>query len=160
MAAKRGVVMAGTVLFAGSLLLVIGLVNIFQGMIALFSDERLAVTRRSFVIVNVTGWGWVLMISGLLLMAVGAGLLVAQTWARIVALVLVSLHAVTQIAWLGAYPVWSLLMIALDVVILFALTIRWSDVRERLGETGDAPWTGQQATTYSSSDRTTPPLQR
>ena len=135
MAAKGGAVMAGTAVFAGSLLLVVGLVNIFQGFIALFDDERLVLTRNNLIIVDVTAWGWFLLISGLILMAVGAGLLVAQTWARITAIIVVCLHAITQIGWLGAYPVWSLLMIALDVVILFALTVRWSDVRERLGDT-------------------------
>lgn len=155
-----GGVMAGTVVFAGSMLLVIGLVNIFQGFIALFSDDRVAMTRRNLVIVNVTGWGWTLTISGLLLMAVGAGLLVAQTWARITAIILVCVHAVTQIGWINAYPVWSLLMLALDVVILFALTVRWSDVRDRLGEAGEAGWGGEPAPDYSATERTTPPLQR
>jgi hypothetical protein len=161
MAERSGVVMAGTVVFAGALLLVVGLVNIFQGFIALFSDERLVLTRRNLIIVDVTGWGWFLTISGLLMLAVGAGLLVAQTWARIAAIVLVCLHAVTQIGWLGAYPVWSLLMIALDVLILFALTVKWSDVRERLGDTGEVGWDdGSAPLDTSATERTTPPLQR
>lgn len=160
MAEKSGAVMTGTVVFAGSLLLVVGLVNIFQGFIALFSDERLVLTRRNLVIVDVTGWGWFLTISGLLMMAVGAGLLVAQTWARITAIILVCLHAVTQIGWLGAYPVWAVLMIALDIVILFALTMRWSEVRDRLGETGEVGWGGEPAPDFTGTERTTPPLQR
>jgi hypothetical protein len=146
MAAKEGgTVMAGFVVFAGAMLLVTGLVNIFQGFVALFSDERLVMTRDKLVVVDVTGWGWTLLISGLLLIAVGAGLLATQTWARITAIVLVCLHAVTQIFWLGAYPVWSLLMIALDTIVLFALTARWADVRERLGGVGEAPWSDQEA---------------
>ena len=147
-------------LFAGTLLLVIGFVNIFQGFIALFDDERLVLTRNNLIFVDVTGWGWILLISGLILMAVGAGLLVAQTWARIAAIVLVCLHAVTQIGWLGAYPVWALLMIALDIFILFALTVRWSEVRERIGDTvrRHGPWEPEPG--YSATERTTPPLQR
>jgi hypothetical protein len=160
MAAKGGAVMTGTVVFAGSLLLVVGLVNIFQGFIALFSDKRLVLTRNNLIIVDVTGWGWFLLISGLILMAVGAGLLVAQTWARITAIIVVCLHAVTQIAWIGAYPVWSLLMIALDVLILFALTVRWSGVRDELGQTREAAWGGEPAPDMSATERTTPPLQR
>src|SRR6185436_8128132 len=129
MAEKRGgAALAGIVVFAGSLLVVVGLVNVFQGLIALFTDERLAMTRNNLVVVDTTGYGWVTLISGLLLLGVAAGLLAAQTWARFAAIVVVCLHAVTQIGWLSAYPVWSLLMIALDVVVLFALTVRWSDV--------------------------------
>src|SRR5215216_2650495 len=81
--------------------------------------------------------GFVVFAGAMLLMTVGAGLLATQTWARITAIVLVCLHAVTQIFWLGAYPVWSLLMIALDTIVLFALTARWADVRERLGGVGE-----------------------
>jgi len=148
--------MAGFVVFAGALLMVIGLVNIFQGFIALFSDERLVMTPNKLVVVDTTGWGWTLVVSGLLLLAVGAGLLMAQTWARITAIVLVCLHAVTQILWLGAYPVWSLLMIALDTVVLFALTARWSDVHERIGGQGEAPWSGQDQVDLSAAEERRP----
>ncbi|WP_328522557.1 DUF7144 family membrane protein [Kribbella sp. NBC_00359] len=133
MAAKGSGAWAGWVLFAGTLLLVTGLINVFQGIVALVDDERLALTPSRLVIVDVTGLGWTLLIAGLLMIGAGAGLLVAQTWARIVSIILVSLHLIIQIAWLGAYPVWSLLMITLDTVILFALTARWSDAQENLG---------------------------
>jgi hypothetical protein len=158
MAARgNGAAMTGFVVFAGLLLLVIGMVNIFQGFVALFADERLVLTRNNLVVVNVTAWGWLLVISGLLMLAVGAGLLSGATWARITAIVLVGLHAVTQIAWLGAYPVWSLLMIALDTVVLFALTARWADVRDRL-EVGEPPWSAQNAVDLAAAERRTPPL--
>ena len=124
MAAKGSGAWAGWVLFAGTMLLVTGLINVFQGIVALVDDERLALTPNKLIIVDVTGLGWTLLIGGLLM---------AQTWARIASIVLVSLHLIIQVAWLGAYPVWSLLMIGLDAVILFALTARWSSVRENLG---------------------------
>jgi hypothetical protein len=133
MAAKGSGAWAGWVLFAGTILLVTGLINVFQGIVALVDDERLALTPNKLVIVDVTGLGWTLLIAGLLMIGAGAGLLMAQTWARIVSIILVSLHLIIQVAWLGAYPVWSLLMIGLDAVILFALTARWSDARENLG---------------------------
>jgi len=149
--------MAGFVVFAGALLMVIGLINVFQGFVALFSDEHLVLTPTKLVVVDTTGWGWILLISGLLLMAAGAGLLAAQTWARIVAIVLVCLHAVFQVLSIGAYPVWSLLMIALDVVVLYALTARWSDVRERIG--GDETrWTDQDQVELSAAEERRPPL--
>lgn len=159
MAEKRGGgVLAGIVVFAGSLLVVIGMVNVFQGFIALFNDERLAMTRNNLIVVDTTGYGWVLLISGLLMLGVAAGLLAAQTWARFAAIVLVCLHAVTQIAWLGAYPVWSLLMIALDTVVLFALTVRWSDVRERIGGQGDVDWNEQEQIRLSATEQRIPPM--
>jgi hypothetical protein len=136
--------LSGFVVFAGAMLMVIGLVNVFQAFVAWFADDQLVVRPEHFVVVNTTGWGWALMISGLLLMAVGGGLLAATGWSRIAAIVVVGLHAVSQIAWFGAYPVWSLLMIALDVIVLWALTVRWHDVRDRLGGVGEAPWSSAQ----------------
>ncbi|MFI5692348.1 hypothetical protein ACIA58_10955 [Kribbella sp. NPDC051586] len=150
--------MTGIVVFAGALLMMTGLVNVFEGFIALVSDERVAIAREQLVIVDVTAWGWTLVVFGLLLMGVGAALLTAQTWARIAAIVLVCLHAVTQIAWLGAYPVWSLLMIALDTVVLFALTARWTDVREELSGAGRTQWSGQEAADLAAAERRRPPL--
>ncbi len=157
MAEKRGgAAIAGFVVFAGAMLMVIGLINIFQGFIALFDDDRLVLTQEKLVWVDVTGLGWILIIFGLLLLAAGAGLLAAQTWARITAIVLVSLHAVIQILWFGAYPVWSVLMIALDAVVLFALTARWSDVRERIGGQGDVPWSDQDQVELSAQEERRP----
>ena len=143
-AERKGLALAGVVVFAGALLMMIGLVNVFQAFVAWFADDRLAAKPEHFVVVNTTAWGWVLLISGLLLMAVGGGLLAATGWSRIAAIVVVCLHAVSQVASFGAYPVWSLLMIALDVIVLWALTARWSDVRDRLGGVGDAPWSSAQ----------------
>lgn len=156
--AARAVRMTGFVVFAGALLMMTGLVNAFEGFIALFSDKRLVISREHFVIVGVTGWGWLLVVFGVLLLAVGAGLLTAQTWARIAAIVLVCLHAVTQVAWLGAYPVWALLMIALDTVVLFALTAGWTGVREELGGAGPTRWSGQEAADLAAAERRRPPL--
>lgn len=159
MAAKGGGAAAtGFVVFAGAMLMVTGLVNVFEGFIALFSDKRLVITREHLIIVGVTGWGWTILIFGILLIAVGIGLLTAQTWARIGAIVLVCLHAVTQVAWLGAYPVWSLLMITLDVVVLFALTARWTDVRRELGGMDGSSWSGQEAADLTAAERRRPPL--
>ena len=136
---------AGWIVFASTMLIVVGVINIFEGIIALLYNERVLVTPNNFVVVDLTSWGWTLLISGVLLLIAGIGLMSAQTWARITAIVIVGLHAVTQTAWLGAYPVWSLLMIALDTVLLFALTARWSEVRPALGQVDEMPSSGRQA---------------
>jgi uncharacterized membrane protein len=153
MAAHSGRRLAGFVAFAGALLMVEGLLNVVHGLTALLSDERLGIHRDNLIIVNVTAWGWVVLISGLLLMPIGGALLTGAPWSRIAGIVVVSLHAVTQIAWLNAYPVWALLMIALDVIVLYALTARWSDVRASLGGVGDAPWSAMEGPELSNADR-------
>ena len=160
MAAKRAAgAMTGLVVFAGVMLVVTGLVNVFQGFVALFDDERLVITPDKLIVVDVTGWGWFLLISGLLLLAVGCGLLAAQTWARITAIIVVGLHVVLQIVSIGAYPVWSLLMIALDTAVLYALTAGWSGARERIERRAEATWNGQEGEVpQSAAEQRVPPM--
>jgi hypothetical protein len=123
---------AGWIGFAGTMLLLVGGLNVFQGIVALLQGERVVADADNFVLVDLTSWGWTLIVSGALLIAIGAGLFAGTTWARVGGIVVVGLHAAVQVAWLGATPVWSLLMIALDTVVIFALTAHWSQAQEEL----------------------------
>jgi hypothetical protein len=126
--------MAGWIGFAGILMLVVGSIDFFQGLIALFEDEYYVVTGSGFLVVDLTGWGWIMLIWGVLLVLGGYGLLSAQGWARWFAIVVVSLNIIAQLGFLGnsQYPLWSLTVIALNVIVLYALTARWSESTEDL----------------------------
>jgi uncharacterized membrane protein (DUF2068 family) len=121
--------MAGWIGFAGILLLVVGAIDFMQGLIALFEDEYYVVTQSGFLAVDLTAWGWIMMIWGVLLVLGGLGLLSAQGWARWFAIVVVCLNFIAQLGFLGnsQTPIWSLTVVALNVIILFALTARWSE---------------------------------
>jgi len=116
---------AGWIVFAGVMLLVTGAINIIEGIVALVRHTQVVVTADRLYLVNLTTWGWTLLIFGVVLGGVGFGLLLGQTWARILAIAVVCLHAIAQVLWIGAYPIWSLMMLGLDTVVLFALTARW-----------------------------------
>ncbi|MFG2043588.1 hypothetical protein [Dactylosporangium sp. NPDC048998] len=124
---------AGLVLFAGAMLIVVGAVNVIEGIVALANARHVVVTEDTLYFFNISGWGWTVLVLGVLLLAVGIGVLTAQTWARVAAIVVVAVHAVVQVLWIAAYPVWSILMLALDTVILYALTARWEEVRRITG---------------------------
>jgi hypothetical protein len=121
--------MAGWIGFAGTLLLIIGGIDFFQGLIALFEDEYFVVTASGFLVVDLTAWGWIMLIWGVLLVLAGLGLLGGQGWARWFAIVAVSLNFIGQLGFLGnsQYPLWSLTVMALSVIVLYALTARWSE---------------------------------
>ena len=121
--------MAGWIGFAGIMLLIVGSIDFVQGLIALFDHEYYVVTGSGFLVVDLTGWGWIMLIWGVLLVLAGLGLLSAQGWARWFAIVVVSLNFIAQLGFLGnsAYPIWSLTVIALNVILLYALTARWSE---------------------------------
>jgi uncharacterized membrane protein len=105
-------------------------------VIRLIADERVVATADDFVVVDVTSWGWTLIVAGTVMLGAGTGLLAGAAWARVGSIVVIGLHAVAQVLWLGAYPIWSLLMIVLDIVVLFALCSRWSEFRPDLHSRG------------------------
>ncbi|WP_433613419.1 DUF7144 family membrane protein [Dactylosporangium sp. CA-139114] len=115
----------GWIMFAGVLLAVIGVLNILEGLVALLRRQVAFIDGDSLVVVDLSGLGIVMVVFGALLVLCGAGLLLRNRVARMTAIVVVALHALSQIGWLGAYPVWSLLMITLDVIVLYALTVHW-----------------------------------
>jgi hypothetical protein len=115
---------AGWHAFAALLLLVVGLVNLIHGVVAVAQDEIvLGNGPRVTVLLDVTAWGWVHVVLGAVLVLASVGLFMGQAWARVVAVLVVTVNMVTQVMNLPAYPVWSLLVIALDVVIIWALTV-------------------------------------
>ena len=126
--------MAGWIGFAGMLMLIVGAIDFFQGLIALFEDEYFVVTGSGFLVVDLTAWGWTLLIWGVLLVLAGLGLMAAQGWARWFAIVVVSANFIVQLGFLGnsQYPLWSLTVMALNIIVLYALTARWSESRQDL----------------------------
>ena len=126
--------MAGWIGFAGIMLLIVGSIDFFQGLVALFEDEYFVVTGSGFLVVDLTAWGWIMLIWGVLLVLAGLGLLGAQGWARWFAIVVVSLNIIAQLGFLGnsQYPLWSLTVMALNIIVLYALTARWGESKAEL----------------------------
>jgi hypothetical protein len=126
--------MAGWIGFAGMLMLIIGGIDFFQGLIALFEDEYFVVTSSGLLVFDLTAWGWIMLIWGVILFLAGLALLAGQGWARWFTILVVALNFFAQLGFLGnsQYPLWALTALALNVVVLFALTARWSESQEEL----------------------------
>ena len=126
--------MAGWIGFAGLVMLILGGIDIFQGLIALFEDEYFVVTQAGFLVVDVTAWGWVMLIWGALLVFAGLGLLAGKAWARWFTIVAVSLNVFAQLGFLGnsQYPLWALTALALNLVVIYALTVRWNESKAEI----------------------------
>ena len=129
--------MAGWIGFAGILILIVGMLDFFQGLIALFRDNYYVVSSSGFIVVDLTKWGWIMLIWGVLLVLAGLGLLGGQGWARWFTIVLVSLNFIAQLGFLGnsQYPLWTLTTLGLCVIVLYALTARWSESAPELSAT-------------------------
>ena len=111
----------GLSLFAGMMMIITGLFNTMEGVVALARNEVYAVTPRYIFAWDLTTWGWIHIIVGVLLTVAAVGLFAGTTWARVIAIVIASLSIVANFAWLPHYPVWAILVIALDVVVIWAV---------------------------------------
>jgi hypothetical protein len=115
----------GWAFFAGILLFIVGVFNIIWGLTALFNDSALTVGEEALIVWDFTAWGWIHLILGIVLVLTGLGLFGGRGWARWLAIFFVMLNAFGQIAWMSTYPLWSVLIITLDIVIIYHLTARW-----------------------------------
>jgi hypothetical protein len=127
---------AGWIWFAGLLLLIIGTMDFFQGLIAVIRGDYYHVSPEQIIVFNLTGWGWITLIWGIIVGLVGMGLLSGQSWARWTAIIVGSLNFLIQLGFVGssAYPLWALVAMALNIVILYALIVRWSGARSAAAE--------------------------
>ena len=119
----------GWVAFAGIMLVLTGFFDILQGLTALLNDQYFAVHNGDLLVFDFTAWGWIWLLWGILLIAAGFGLLRGVGAARWFAVVAVFVNAIGQIAFLNAFPIWSTIVIALDVFVIYALTARWAEAR-------------------------------
>ena len=123
--------MAGWIRFAGVMMLVMGSLDFFQGLIAIIRDKYYLLTPSQIIVFDFTTWGWVMLVWGLIVMFAGFGLLAASGWARWLTIVIASLNFIVQLGFVGSYQytLWALTVIGLNIVVLYALIVRWGDVR-------------------------------
>src|SRR3954470_18949403 len=118
----------GWIAFASMMLMLLGVFHVIEGIVALTKDSYFLVHGSGLIVsTDYTTWGWVQIVAGAMVVAAGAGVLRGQIWARIIGVGLAFLSAVISIGFLSAYPIWSVLMIALAVVVIMALTVHGSD---------------------------------
>jgi len=117
---------SGWVIFAGVMMMLIGFLNFFYGLAAVANSDVVVVGGHGAIIADLTTWGWVTMILAVVLVLTGFGLLAGADWARWVGILLVMLNAVAQVWIFPAAPLWALIVILLDVIIIYNLTARWS----------------------------------
>ncbi|GAB4586768.1 DUF7144 family membrane protein [Nocardia sp. IFM 10818] len=118
---------AGTSIAAAVLLLIIGVLDILQGISAVGSDNLLVVTDDYVYKFNTTTWGWIHIIIGAIIIIAAIGLLAGTTWGKVAAIILAALAIVENFLWIPYYPAWSILIIALCVVVIWAVSTWHTD---------------------------------
>jgi len=115
--------------FAAMLVLIVGAIDVFEGLIAVIRKHYYVLTPNQVIIFDTRSWGWITIAIGAAVMIVGLALAGRASWARWTALVLISFNLIEQLGWLGssAYPLWTLTVIALGLLALYGLMVRWGD---------------------------------
>jgi hypothetical protein len=120
----------GFIVFAGAMMLMLGCFHAIAGLVAIFKDEYFLVGKNGLVLsVDYTAWGWIHLILGIIIALAGVGLFAGQMWARIVGVFAALVSAIANIGFLSSYPIWSAIMIALDILIIWALTVHGREMQ-------------------------------
>lgn len=124
------------IFFAATMMLILGVFHAIQGLVAIFNDSYYLVGKSGLTVqVDYTAWGWTHLVLGVLVAAAGVALFTGRTWARVVGVAVAALSALVNIGFLAAYPVWSTILIALDVLVIWAITVHGAEMRDVRGET-------------------------
>lgn len=121
---------SGWVYFASVMMFLAGLLHVVEGLVALFKDNFFVVTPNALIAFNYTAWGWIHLVLGIILLTAAASVLAGGLWGRAVGVIAAVLSIVASMAFLSAYPIWSILVIVVDVLVIHALVVRAEELRK------------------------------
>jgi len=113
---------SGGITFAATMAVLIGTFQVVEGLVAVINDDFFVVARNYTFNLDTSAWGWIHLIVGVVMLVVGFGLFSRSTWAGVFAIVVAMLSAVSQFFFIPYYPIWALVLIALNLWIIWALT--------------------------------------
>jgi hypothetical protein len=129
-------VATGGMLFAGTVMVLSGIFQIFQGIAGIAKDHIFVSTANYAFKFDTTAWGWTHLILGILVALTGFAVFTAAPWARVVGIFLVGLQALSSFMFLPYYPFWALTILALDIFIIWALASGPANARMYDGDPG------------------------
>jgi len=108
-------------------MVMIGAFHALQGLVALFNDDFYVVGQKWIFEFDLTAWGWIHLVVGIVVAVAGFFVFNGAVWARAVGIAAAALSALLNFMWLPYYPAWSLIIIALDVMVVWALSVHGRD---------------------------------
>jgi hypothetical protein len=121
----------GSIWFAAVMMIMVGGFNVIYGLVALLNDTYYAATGQGLLVFDLTQWGWIHLIVGGLAVVAGIALFTGALWAQVLAVALAGLNATAQMVFMSASPVWALITIALDVLIIWAVIVHGDEMKKR-----------------------------
>jgi len=114
---------SGWTMFAAIMMVFGGVMAIFEGIAAIAKDDVFVTTRHYAYTFNLTSWGWIHLVLGVLVVLAGLALFTGALWARMVGIVLAGLAMIANFMWLPYYPFWAAVLIAIDAFVIWALCV-------------------------------------
>jgi hypothetical protein len=119
----------GWIVFAGVMLIISGVLNAFYGLIAIINDDWVVWTNRASLYLDLSKWGWVHLIIGLIVVLSGIGVFSGNVLARTVGVIAASLSLIANFFFIPAYPLWAIIVATIDVIVIWALIAHGSEMR-------------------------------
>lgn len=121
----------GWVYFAGMMMLILGGLQIIAGLVALVHKTFYVTASNGWIVFNnYTTWGWINIIIGVLVVLAGLAVMSGKLWGRVIASLIVVLNALSNLAFLPAYPIWSIIALIIDGFVLYAITVHGGELKE------------------------------
>ncbi len=116
--------MSGWTIFAATIFIVIGVLNVIYGLTMIINDEWVLFGAETVWYIDLSTWGWITLLVGVLQLFVAWGVSSYQTWAQVVGIIFAVLAMVNAFFVVPYYPVWSIIVIVLTVMVIYALTVK------------------------------------
>jgi hypothetical protein len=122
----------GWVYFAGLMLVLAGVFQSIAGLVALFKDEVYVVGESNLWLLDYTTWGWGHLLLGLFLLLAGSAIMAGKMWGRVIGVIVAGLSLVANFGFIPVYPMWSILMVVVNILVLYALVVHGAEARDTL----------------------------
>ena len=120
----------GWIVFAGFMMILMGVVQGIAGFTALLNNDYLLVTQQSLIAFNFTTWGWIHLLIGIIVLIAGFYVMHGSTWARVVGTIIAAISLIANLAYVNTYPIWSIAIMVIDVLVIYALIVHGSELKE------------------------------
>jgi len=122
---------SGWAAFAGVFLIIAGVLQAFDGLVALLRPTFYIVTEKGLAVLNYTSWGWIQLILGVIILAAGFAILNGHVWGRVVGVIMAGLSFVANLMFIETYPLWSIILMIIDALIIYALVVHGGELNDR-----------------------------
>jgi hypothetical protein len=120
----------GWAVFAAVIMITVGIFQAIAGLIALFNPNYVVVAPQNLLFLDLASWGWVHLLMGLVIVGAGFAVLNGQVWGRTIGVIMAILSAVANFVFIPAYPIWSVILIVVDFLVIYALIAHGHELRD------------------------------